>query len=115
MTDSILLTIKKMLGMAPQEEEGFDIDLIIHINSAISILTQMGVGNQNGYSIENSGNTWDEFLADFSNLETIKTYIYLKVKKMFDPPQSGTHMESLNELIKELEWRISVTVDPGKK
>ena len=110
--DSILTSIKKMLGI-PEEYEHFDLDLIIHINTVLSILAQIGVGPYSGYSISDSSNTWDEFIPSGKNLETIKTYVYLRVRLLFDPPQSGTAAEAINRMISELEWRISVNVDPG--
>lgn len=105
--DSILNSIKKMLGM-PEEYEHFDQDLIMHINSVFMILSQLGVGPDEGFAIQNSSNTWDEYLEDGSNLESVKTYIYLKVKTIFDPPQSGIVTEAINKTISELEWRLTV-------
>jgi len=110
--DSILTSIKKMLGIA-EEYEHFDADLIMHINSVFSILTQLGVGPEEGFSIENKSSTWDDFVSENSNLDAIKSYMYLKVKLLFDPPLSSSVSESMNRMISELEWRINVTVDKG--
>ena len=111
--DSILTSIKKLLGIA-EEYDHFDADLIMHINSVLLILTQIGVGPSEGFSIKDKTDTWDEFIPDGCNLEFIKSYVYLKVKLLFDPPQSSSVMDATNRMIGELEWRISVTVDPGK-
>lgn len=111
--DSILTSIKKLLGIT-QEETSFDQDLIMHINSVFSILTQLGVGPSEGFSIEDDSAIWSDFLEDSTNLELVKTYVYMKVRLMFDPPTGSAVMESMNKMISELEWRINVTVDPGE-
>ena len=111
--DSILTSVKKMLGIT-EDYEHFDADLIMHINSVFMILTQLGVGPSEGFSIENKIDTWDDFVSSDSNLEAVKSYMYLKVKLLFDPPLSSAVMESMNRMISELEWRLNVSVDPGK-
>lgn len=111
--DSILTSVKKMLGIT-EDYEHFDADLIMHINSVFMILTQLGVGPSEGFSIENKTDTWDDFVSSDSNLEAVKSYMYLKVKLLFDPPLSSAVMESMNRMISELEWRLNVSVDPGK-
>ena len=110
--DSILTSIKKMLGIA-EEYEHFDMDLIIHINSALSILTQLGVGPSRGFSIQDKTATWDDFIPEGANLETVKSYVYLKVRLLFDPPANSSVIESTNRLLSELEFRINVEVDPS--
>ncbi len=109
--DSILTSIKKLLGIT-EDYECFDQDVIIHINSAFSVLTQLGVGPEAGFFIEDSSAIWSDFVSDTSKLEFIKTYIYLKVKLVFDPPTSSAVIDAINRQISELEWRINVTVDP---
>ena len=111
--DSILTSIKKLLGIA-EGYEHFDADLIMHIKSVLTILTQIGVGPSEGFYITDKSNTWNEFIPEEYNLELIKSYVYLKVRLLFDPPQSSSVMDATNRMIEELEWRISVTVDPGK-
>lgn len=110
--DSILTSVKKMLGIA-EDYEHFDPDIIMHINSVFSILTQLGVGDSSGFTIEDKANTWDEFIDDDPRLQLIKSYMFLKVKMIFDPPTSSAAMESMNKQISEYEWRINVEVDPG--
>ena len=108
--DSILTSIKKLLGIT-EEYENFDQDIIMHINSAFMILNQLGVGPKSGFSISDKSSTWDEFIPESSNLEAVKTYVHLKVKLMFDPPLSSTVIEAIKSQINELEWRLNVSVD----
>lgn len=110
--ESILTSIKKLLGIE-EDYEYFDADIIMHINSVFMILTQLGIGPAEGFSIQDAENTWDEFVPSGSNLEAIKTYMYLKVKLMFDPPTSSAVIDSANHIIGELEWRLNVSVDPS--
>ena len=111
--DSILTSVKKMLGIA-EEYDHFDADLIMHINSVLTILGQLGVGPDEGFFIEDDEAEWTDFVSDMSNLQFIKTYVYQKVKLLFDPPQSASAIEALNRSISELEWRINAQVDSGK-
>lgn len=111
--ESILTSIKKMLGIS-EEYTHFDEDLIMHINSALAVLGQLGVGPSEGFSITDKSAVWSDFVPDLSKLQFIKTYVYQKVKLLFDPPQSSAAIQALNESIKEFEWRINVQVDPGK-
>lgn len=113
MNESILITIKKLLGIS-SDYNHFDTDIIIAINSVFNILSQLGVGPAAGFSISNDDATWGDYIEEGQNLEMVKSYIYLKVRLMFDPPSSGTHVESINRQISELEWRLNVEVDPGK-
>jgi len=112
--DSILTSIKKLLGIA-EDYEHFDPDIIMCVNSAFSTLTQLGVGPAEGFRIEDESTEWSDFLKDDFRLEFIKTYIHLKVKMAFDPPLSSAVIESINRQISELEWRINVAVDPAEE
>ena len=87
-TDSVLTSIKKLLGIA-EEYEHFDADLIMHINSVFSILTQLGVGPSKGFMIEDKNATWKDFISDESKYMLVKSYMHLKVKLLFDPPLSS--------------------------
>lgn len=109
--DSILQSVKKMLGIEASYTQ-FDTDIIIHINSTLMILTQLGVGPSSGFSISGRDETWEEFAGDNPNIEGVKSYVYMKVKMMFDPPLSSSVAESINRLINEFEWRLNVAVDP---
>ena len=108
--DSILTTIKKMLGIT-EEYTQFDVDLIVHINSIISRLTQMGLGDSTGFTISDKTAKWSDWITT-KDLEPVKTYIYLRVKLLFDPPSNGTVAKSYEQIIKELEWCLFITVDP---
>lgn len=111
--DSILLSIKKLIGL-DREYDAFDDDLIMHINSVFMILNQIGAGSK-VYAIDGDSNTWDEF---FSTCEVsidaalIKSYIYLKVKLLFDPPSTGVLHEAMERQIAEFEWRLNAECDP---
>jgi hypothetical protein len=111
MDSSILTSIKKLLGLS-EEDTSFDQDIIMHINTVLNILAQLGVGPANGFSIEDDGAIWSDYLGETTNLELIKSYIYMKVRLMFDPPTSSILADAMNKNISELEWRINVTVDP---
>ena len=108
--ESILTSIKKLLGIT-EEYDQFDPDIIMHINSVFMILTQLGVGPAEGFSIEDDTAVWTDFIQDVKKLEAVKTYIYLKVKLLFDPPLSSAVIESMNRLINELEWRLNVAAE----
>ena len=105
MGESILTSIKKNLGIHA-DDTNFDPDLIMHINSVFGILFQMGVGPKEPYSIQDATATWDESLNDNIKINYVKSYVEKKVKLLFDPPLSGAVVESLNNMIKELEWRL---------
>lgn len=109
--ESILTSIKKLLGIA-EDYTQFDPDIIIHINTALMNLNQIGVGPVEGFSIEDATSIWTDFVSDMSKIEGVKTYVYLKVKLVFDPPLSSAVIESYNRTIEQLEWRLNVAVDP---
>lgn len=108
--ESILTSIKKLLGIT-KDYDHFDPDIIMHINSVFMILTQMGVGPSEGFTIEDETATWFDFVADMTKIEAVKSYIYLKVKLMFDPPTSGIVTEAMNRMISELEFRLNVNAE----
>lgn len=113
MTDSILNTTKKLLGIAEENTE-FDPDIIMCINSVFTILAQLGVGPSSGFSIHDDSSTWNDFMSETENgekVEAVKNYIALKVRLMFDPPTSSTVMQAVNSMISELEWRLNVLCD----
>ena len=110
MDESILSTIKKLLGI-DSSYTAFDQDIIVHINTTINILYQLGLDSCRDFYIEDDGPTWGEMLDSSSILNLVQTYIYLRVKSMFDPASGGVN-ESLNRIQQELEWRINVMVDP---
>lgn len=109
--DSILLTIRRMLGVE-DEYDGFDAELIVHINTAFMSLMQLGVGSSTGFSITDETDVWDDFLSTATDLHAVKTYIYMKVRMVWDPPTVGGVLDSFNRQISELEWRLTLQVDP---
>ena len=108
--ESILTSIKKLLGIAA-EYEHFDQDLVMHINSVFMTLTQLGVGPEEGFSISDEDAVWKDFMKDGKRLAAVKSYMYLKVRLLFDPPASSTVMESMNRMANEFEWRMYIAVD----
>lgn len=112
MNNSILTTIKEMLGLK-EEVTDFDTMIIFHINSVFGILTQMGVGPETGFSIIDKSSCWKDYInsEDSKNLFCISSYVYLKVRLMFDPPTNSSLIESINNQIKELEFRMNVKYD----
>ena len=110
--DSILTSVKKMLGI-PEDYEQFDMDIIIHINSVLTILNQLGVGPEEGFAITDKTDEWTDLIGDSTLIELVKSYVYLKVRLIFDPPQSSSIIEAMNRQINEFEWRINVAVDPS--
>ena len=103
--ESILNSVKKLL-MLGEEYTLFDQDIILNINTVLANLTQMGVGKKGGLVIFDETTKWSDFIDDAKNLQQIKTYVYLKVRILFDPPANGTLMQALNEQAKELEVRL---------
>lgn len=106
MEENILNSIKKLLGI-PEDYTAFDKDIMTHINSVFMILSELGVGPSNGYSLKDGNEKWGDFISDDENLEGIKTYVYMKVKMIFDPPLNSAVLASMKELISEFEWRIN--------
>lgn len=110
MNDSILLTIKKLLGL-DANYTAFDTDVIIDINAILSVLNQLGVGNNTRITDETT--TWNDFLGDHAvSLDEVITYVFLRVQMIFDPPTSNLVGEAKKEMINELGWRLNVKVDP---
>jgi hypothetical protein len=110
--ESILTSIKKLLGIA-ENYEHFDADLIIHINTFLTRLYQVGVGTKN-FAIYDKSATWADFLGeDEVKFQQAKTYVYIRTKLLFDPPQSGAANEAFKEAMRELEWLLFVDADPG--
>ena len=105
-TESILDSIKIMLGNSV-DDTNFDAELIMFINGALAIINKLGVG-LTGYKISNNSNTWDEFLGDRTDLEEVKTNVYLRVRLAFDPPQNSFLVTSIKEQIVESTWYIEL-------
>ena len=109
--DSILTSIKKLLGIS-EEYEHFDADIIMHINSVFMTLTQLGVGPSEGFYINDEETIWTDFIPDLVKLQAVKTYVYLKVRLLFDPASVGSStLASYERQIQELEWRLNVAAE----
>lgn len=107
MSESILTTTKKVLGIE-DSYTAFDTDIIMHINTVFSTLNQLGIGPPNGYMITDKTPEWSDFIADDLRLNSVKTYVYLRVRILFDPPTTSYLITALNEQIQELEWRLNI-------
>ena len=112
MNESILISVKKLLGI-DELDKHFDPDIIMHINSALMVLTQLGLGKSEGFIIEDDTKTWDEFLNEnfISKFAGAKTYVYMKVKLIFDPPPSSAAIESMTRMVNEFEWRLNAAAE----
>lgn len=110
MEESILETISKLLGVQVSEDF-FDTDIMVHINSAFNQLCQLGVGPNTPYRITGTEETWSDFMPNISDFEDVKTYIYLYVRLIFDPPTSGFVTDAIKARMAELEWRMYVQAD----
>lgn len=108
---SILNSIKQMLGVGA-EDTNFDQELIIHINGALMVLNQLGVGPTKGFVITGPDETWGELLGDRTDLELIKLDVYLRVRLIFDPPQNSFLASAIQKQIEEYDWRIEVQHKP---
>lgn len=108
--ESILTSIKKLLGI-DEDYEAFDTDVIMHINSVLFILNQIGIGTE-GFSITDKTSIWSEFMQNISAVELVKSYVYLKVRLLFDPPTSSSVIDAINRQLSEFEWRLLVYADP---
>lgn len=107
MENSILKSTKKILGLSP-DYTVFDLDIITHINTVFSTLTQLGVGPANGFMIEDDGPEWSDFIGDDTKINSVKTYVFLRVRLFFDPPPTSFVIAALEKQVLELEWRLNV-------
>lgn len=110
---SIFKSIKALLG-PDADYDVFDSDILIFINSALATLTQIGIGPSTGFRITGESETWEDLLGSSEDLDSVKTYIYMKVKLAFDPPSNSTVLHAYEESCKEFEWRLNVAVDPSR-
>ena len=109
--DSILDSLKQMVSIE-KEYDVYDVDILININSIFSTLQQLGVGPTEGFSIDDSAAVWDDFLSGDKKINNVKSYMYLRLKLLFDPPPTSFALEAVKEQIKEMEWRLMVQKDP---
>lgn len=111
--ESILTSIKKLLGIA-EEYKHFDADLIMHINSVFLTLTQLGVGPEEGFYIEDDSVEWTDFIPDRNKLQAVKSYMYLSVKLLFDPPLSSSALAMYERQIDQFVWRLNVDAESSE-
>lgn len=109
--ESILTSIKKLLGIA-EEYDHFDDDIIMHINTVFMTLTQLGIGPADGFTISGDEFEWTDFVP-INEVAAVKSYVYLRVKLLFDPPLNSSVLASMERTIAEFEWRLNVAVDPA--
>lgn len=110
--DSILESVKKMLGIE-SDYEHFDPDIVMHINSVFLILNQLGVGPEKPYAITSADETWNDFFLESDVINLVKSYMYLKVRLIFDPPTTGVLHEAMERQVQEFEWRLNVQAEGG--
>lgn len=110
MIDSILNSIKKVLGIE-EEYTAFDTDILMHINTVFSTLQQLGVGPTDGFVITGPDEKWTDFLEGKKHIASVKTYVYLRVRLLFDPPTTSFAIESLSKQMDQLEWRLNVQAE----
>jgi hypothetical protein len=103
---SILNSVKKVLGYEVTDTS-FDLDIMTHINSVFTVLNQLGVGPTVGFMIEDNTATWATFLGPDPRLNSVKSYVHLRVRLLFDPPQTSFAIEAFEKQIRELEWRLN--------
>jgi len=109
MDQSILDTIKKLRGIAPENTD-FDVQLIVYINTAFALLNTLGIGPNDGFSISDNTVTWEDYTEDSRAMDPVQSYINIKVGLLFDPPTSSSAIDASNGLLDEIEWRLYQTV-----
>lgn len=107
MSNSILTSTKKALGIA-EEYEAFDPEIIMHINSVLNTVTQLGIGPEIGFMITDASTEWPSFLGTDLRVNQVKTYVFLRVRMLFDPPSTSFYIAAMEKQIQELEWRMNV-------
>ena len=110
MTNSIFQSVKKVVGLL-EDDTSFDQDILLHINSVVSTLRQLGLSIPSGFYVRDDVQTWRDLLGEFRDLDLVKSYMTMKVRLMFDPPSSSFGLKSMEEMTKEFEWRINVLTD----
>lgn len=108
--DSILATIKQMLGLT-DETDAFNTELVMHINSVFTILNQLHIGSDEGFMITDFSETWEQFVPDVTLATMVREFVYLKVRMIFDPPASSVVADAYNQRIAELEWRMNIQAE----
>jgi hypothetical protein len=108
MEQSILKSTKKILGIGP-DDDSFDLDVLTHVNSVFSTLQQLGIGPEAGFAIEDDTVNWGDYLIDDPlKLNQVRTYVYLRVRLLFDPPTTSYLLTAVQKQLEECEWRLNV-------
>lgn len=107
MSDSILISTKKILGI-DESYTAFDLDIITHINSALAVLHQLGIGPDPALAIQDDTTTWSALTRDDTMLNSVRSYVYLRVRLLFDPPQTSFLIKAQEEQLREIEWRLNI-------
>ena len=110
MADSIFNSVKKVVGLLG-DDGSFDEDILLHINSVVSTIRQLGLSIPADFYVRDDVQTWQDLLGEFRDLDLVKSYMTMKVRLMFDPPSSSFGLKSMEEMVKEYEWRINVLTD----
>ena len=110
MADNIFNSVKKVVGLLG-DDGSFDEDILLHINSVVSTLRQLGLSIPADFYVRDDVQTWQDLLGEFRDLDLVKSYMTMKVRLMFDPPSSSFGLKSMEEMAKEYEWRINCLVD----
>lgn len=113
MESSVLISTKNNLGL-PAGYAAFDHTVLTHLNAAFSVLSQLGIGPEAGFFVEDETATWDEFAADEIQKNVVKSYVYAKVRMLFDPPSTSFLITAMTEIIEQYEWRlVTMNESPG--
>ena len=111
MDESILISIKKILNLTPDDHD-FDADILMHINSVLAILQQLGIGPDDGFYVDDETVVWTDYLGeDSKHINMVKSYLAAKVRLLFDPPVSSAVMQSLERICSEFEWRANIAAE----
>lgn len=113
MESSILYTIKRMLGVS-LDDTPFDMEIVVGINSALMVLDQLGIGPPGGLVVTGITETWSDLMDDWTDLEAIKSYVYIRTRLVFDPPTNSFLVDALEKQMQEYEWRLSIRMDERK-
>ena len=108
--ESILTSIKILLGIEP-DDNNFDQELIMHINTVLTIMTQLGFNPTSGFFITDASSMWTDFISVRKDLEMIKSYVFLRVRLLFDPPQNSFLVDTIQKQYAEFEWRLNVQIE----
>jgi hypothetical protein len=108
--ESILDSVKKALGI-DSEDTAFDIDVVMHVNSTFGVLKQLGVGPAEGFSISDNTTLWSDYSTELAMIGMVRSYLYVKVRLLFDPPATSFGLDAIQQQIRELEWRLNIQAE----